>query len=65
MKIKLNARDKQVTWHGGQIYTLTFSMECANMETRDRVWTAIEKALPAPETKSEKSSAIGFETGHD
>lgn len=60
MKMKLTTRDKAGTWHGAPLYTLNFSMEAHDAETRNRIWEAIERALPEPETKSEKASAIGF-----
>jgi hypothetical protein len=52
LKIKMSARDKAGNWHGGaKVFTLSLYLEVQNPETRDRVWTAIEKALPEPEEK--------------
>jgi hypothetical protein len=58
VKIKMSARDKAGNWHGGKLFTLSFYLESQNVETRDRIWTAIEKALPDPEEKPGKP--IGF-----
>ena len=59
MKLRIKARDRAATWHGQQYYTLSLYLEVLSSETRDRVWTAIEKALPDPEG-SKKSAAMGM-----
>ena len=58
MKLKIKTRDKSASWHGGNCYTLSLYLEALNAETRDRVWTAIEKALPEPEEKAKGTMGI-------
>lgn len=65
MKLKIKAQDKSASWHGKKVFTLSVYFETLNSETRDRVWTAIEKALPDPEEKKKGEMGIRAEgAGH-
>lgn len=59
MKLKMSARDKAGNWHGARVFTLSLYLEVQDVNTRDRVWTAIEKALPEPE-EAPKGKTMGI-----